>query len=88
MKILVASGFLILWKNILCIGFGFDTACLRRHFNEKILDLKFLLGTIWSKNKRTPIKLFQSELWRCDDDSILTTQPLVSLIYSVFETAV
>jgi hypothetical protein len=22
MKILVASGFLILWKNILCIGFG------------------------------------------------------------------
>jgi hypothetical protein len=36
-------------------------------------------------NKRTPIKLFQSELWRWDDDSILTTQPLVSLIYSAFE---
>jgi hypothetical protein len=64
-----------------------DQLCIHetRHFYEKYLGLKFLLGTIWSKNKRTPIKLFQSELWRWDDDSILTTQPLVSLIYSALE---
>jgi hypothetical protein len=36
MKILVASGFLILWKNSLCIVFGFDTA-FQRNFSRFIL---------------------------------------------------
>lgn len=62
------------------------SSSIKNHLSTKnILDLKFLLGTIWIRTKRTAIYLFQSEVWRCEDGSILTTQPLVSIIYSAFE---
>jgi hypothetical protein len=65
---------------------NFQNAAIATNFQNSFVSATdpFLLGTIWSRNKRTLIKLFQSELWRCDDGSILTTQPLVSLIYSAF----